>query len=98
MNDDVSANLRIILIEVVSTFVILASYLFLSRWPITWFSAWTDWVAIGISTAVGVIVLNRLSFGPAMQLCVQIAYAVISVLAQIYFALVFVCTAFGDCL
>ncbi len=91
-------NLRTVLLAILVTLLMLTLYLVASRWPINWSETWTDWIALGVCAVAGAVVLNRLTVTPNSRLSAQAAYVAIALLGQSYFALVFVCSAFGDCL
>ena len=91
-------NLRWAVAAVLTPFVIFTAYLVVSRWPNEWFTGISDWVAIGVATAVGVTLLHRLSLSKSTLLALSIAYVPAMVVAQMLFGLNFVCAAFGACL
>ena len=78
--------------------ILMMAYLFLSRWPTSWWTPFTDWFAIGTSVLIGSTLLSRL-LNRASARTVSIVVFVPTMLAGlVYLSMLFVCGVFEDCL
>jgi hypothetical protein len=77
-------------------FVVLTLYLVLSRWPSEWWTAWTDFTAIGFAIGSGVWFITRLGLSAPVPAC--IGYAAFGAILLFVYAFIFVCVVFGECL
>jgi len=78
--------------------LIVAVYLVLSRWPVRWFSSWSDYVALGIAVSLGALAIISLNITVGSKILLLVIYVPIVLTILVYFSMVFVCGLFGDCL
>jgi len=74
------------------------AYLIFSRWPSRWFTATSDYSAIGVALIIGLAGLKLLPLSVAKKLALAILYIPVTFVLLGYYGLSFVCIAFGDCL
>lgn len=85
-------------VAVIGPLLVVSVYLLLSRWPTRSFSTSSDYIAIGVAIAVGLFAIASLNTPTARKITISIIYVPVSAIALLFFTLVFVCIAFGDCL
>ncbi len=78
--------------------VVMALYLIASRTPVRWFTAWSDYLGVGVAIASGAFFVWKLVPHPRWRTLALLAYALACAGMLFIFSVVFVCAAFGDCL
>ena len=77
--------------------LIVAVYLVLSRWPVRWFSSWSDYAALGIAVSVGASAIISLKVSTGSRIAILLIYVPVALTILVYFSSVFVCGLLGDC-
>ena len=77
---------------------LLSAYLIVSRWPNRWFNPSTDFIALGISVALGGACLWRLVTVRRWRIVAATVYAAAYCAFLFIFGFSFVCEVFQDCL
>jgi hypothetical protein len=79
-------------------FAVASVYLTLSRWPVRWWSAETDYMALAAAVLAGTVGLFMIVRSPRRRVVGFLAYACAATLTLGWYSLAFVCSIFGDCL
>jgi len=78
--------------------VVSTIYLVVSRWPSRWFTATSDYAALGISVALGGAALFFVFSRPWQRWVGLAIYVPVAAVLLAVYGLFFVCGVFGDCL
>jgi hypothetical protein len=82
----------------VAPFAVITAYLFLSRWPVYNWSAASDYIALAVAIAVGIIGLCVAVRTPLRRLVGSFVYVCAAAFVLFWYSIAFVCSTFGDCL
>ena len=77
---------------------ILAVYLVLSRWPVSWFNDATDLFALGIATATGALCVWTLIGRAWWRLIAVFVYLLVCAATLFALTFSFLCVVFEECL
>jgi hypothetical protein len=77
---------------------VLTAYLVVSRWPERWFTTSSDYAALAVALAVGVICVWLVPVRWQWRLAMSIANVAVMSVGLILWTLAFVCSVFQDCL
>jgi hypothetical protein len=76
--------------------VIVSVYLMLSRWSARWFTTESDWWALAIAVAVGVVSISRLPISPLLRIVLAVWFVPFAWFALLFYSLAFLGLVFGD--
>ena len=87
-----------ILLLLLGPLMLATAYLTFSRWPYRWFTATSDYSAIGVALIIGLAGFTMFPWPPAKRLILAILYIPVVFVFLSYYGFVFVCIVFSDCL
>ncbi len=85
-------------IFVLGPFMVMALYLAMSRWPVAWFNAVTDHLAVAVSALIGLLALHTFDWNRPVKAYVAAVYIPGTTVAVLYFSFLFVCVVYERCL
>jgi hypothetical protein len=82
----------------VAPFAVITTHLFLSRWPAYHWSVASDYIALAVAIAVGIIGLFVAVRSLLRRLVGSFVYVCAATFVLFWYSIAFVCSTFGDCL
>ena len=84
------------LVAVTLPFLVMAVYLWLSRWPTQWCTGASDYIAFALSLIAFVVAVAILPMSGLKRILIAIIFTPAFALALFYFSFLFVGVFFGD--
>lgn len=81
---------------VVAPLIVMSLYLTFSRWPVRIFTAWSDYLFLGLSLVVGGVLICLLPFKISIRTVIIFSYILVGGWLLTLFSLQFVGIVFGD--
>jgi uncharacterized membrane protein len=86
----------LVLGAIAAPFLLISLYLYFSRWPTRWFTSASDFIALGLSLAIGIVFLLRLPVSFGARVAAAICYVPILGAVLIFYSLMLVGFVFND--
>ena len=78
--------------------IIATLYFSLSRWPLSWFTTSTDYIAVLISLLVGLVGIKLKPWNIKTKTITSLIYVPVVIVGISFYGLVLICALFNSCL